>query len=198
MSQIARFMGPAWGLPGADRTQVGPMFAPWTLLSGVICDIQLPSWREWSGSSHLHHISHYYILNFIESVIQQKVRYKQDIHLLVLLIFWLYTQERKHFVINLILIATNCCKSASLFEAMGCRICIKTAQIQWIVGTLFHIINVLLASMTCQNIISHLSYALLCLSSSDVNWRSQQRSTMEIFLTSLSRKSMSFCLVDYS
>ena len=31
---IARFMGPTWGLPGADRTQVGPMLAPWSLLSG--------------------------------------------------------------------------------------------------------------------------------------------------------------------
>ena len=27
-------MGPAWGPSGADRTQVGPMLAPWTLLSG--------------------------------------------------------------------------------------------------------------------------------------------------------------------
>ena len=32
---IARFiMGPTWGPPGADRTQVGPILAPWTLLSG--------------------------------------------------------------------------------------------------------------------------------------------------------------------
>ena len=30
----ALFMGPTWGLSGADRTQVGPMLAPWTLLSG--------------------------------------------------------------------------------------------------------------------------------------------------------------------
>ena len=30
---IARFMGPIWGPPGADRTKVGPMLAPWTLLS---------------------------------------------------------------------------------------------------------------------------------------------------------------------
>ena len=29
---IARFMGPTWGPSGADRTQVGPMLAPWTLL----------------------------------------------------------------------------------------------------------------------------------------------------------------------
>ena len=31
---IARCMGPTWGPPGADRTQVGPMLALWTLLSG--------------------------------------------------------------------------------------------------------------------------------------------------------------------
>ena len=30
------FMGPTWGPSGADRTQVGPMLAPWTLLSGVL------------------------------------------------------------------------------------------------------------------------------------------------------------------
>ena len=34
-SLIARFMGPTWGPSGADRTQVGPMLAIWTLLSGV-------------------------------------------------------------------------------------------------------------------------------------------------------------------
>ena len=33
---IARFMRPTWGPSGADRTQVGPMFASWTLLSGVV------------------------------------------------------------------------------------------------------------------------------------------------------------------
>ena len=30
-----RYMGPTWGPPGADRTQVGPMLAPWILLSGT-------------------------------------------------------------------------------------------------------------------------------------------------------------------
>ena len=30
-------MGPKWGPPGADRTQVGPRWATWTLLSGVFC-----------------------------------------------------------------------------------------------------------------------------------------------------------------
>ena len=37
---IARFMGPTWGPSGADRTQMGPMLAPWTLLSGHV----LPQW----------------------------------------------------------------------------------------------------------------------------------------------------------
>ena len=31
---IARFMGPTWGPPGSCQAQVGPMLAPWTLLSG--------------------------------------------------------------------------------------------------------------------------------------------------------------------
>ena len=43
---IARFMGPTWGPPGADRTQVGPMWATWTLLSGkvnkVVCKERKP------------------------------------------------------------------------------------------------------------------------------------------------------------
>ena len=35
-SQIAKFMGPTWGPPGSCRPQMGPMLAPWTLLSGMI------------------------------------------------------------------------------------------------------------------------------------------------------------------
>ena len=31
---IARFVEPTWGSSGTDRTQVGPMLAPWTSLSG--------------------------------------------------------------------------------------------------------------------------------------------------------------------
>ena len=44
ISLIARFMGPTWGPSGAERaerTQVGPMLAPWTLLSGY----------DWSNDS---------------------------------------------------------------------------------------------------------------------------------------------------
>ena len=39
-SLIARFIGPTWGPSGADRTQVGPMLAPWTLLSGLLCGVE--------------------------------------------------------------------------------------------------------------------------------------------------------------
>ena len=41
-SLIARFMGPTWGPPGADRTHVGPMWAPWKLLSGISLILRTP------------------------------------------------------------------------------------------------------------------------------------------------------------
>ena len=34
--QIARFMWPTWGPHGSCRPHVGPMLAPWTLLSGTV------------------------------------------------------------------------------------------------------------------------------------------------------------------
>ena len=40
-SQIAWFMGTAWGPPGSCRPQMGPMLAPWTLLSGVLPSLYL-------------------------------------------------------------------------------------------------------------------------------------------------------------
>ena len=33
-TQIAKFMGRTWGPPGSCRPQMGPILAPWTLLSG--------------------------------------------------------------------------------------------------------------------------------------------------------------------
>ena len=42
ITQIARFMRPTWGPPGADRTQVGPMLAPWSLLSGQLICVSSP------------------------------------------------------------------------------------------------------------------------------------------------------------
>ena len=41
-SQIARFMWTAWGPPGSCRPHVGPILAPWTLLSEFPC-----SWFTW-------------------------------------------------------------------------------------------------------------------------------------------------------
>ena len=38
-SQIAMFMRSTWGPSGADRTQVGPILATWTLLSEIACKI---------------------------------------------------------------------------------------------------------------------------------------------------------------
>ena len=46
ITQMARFMGPTWDPPGADRTQVGPMLAPWTLLSGYIQTGDLKAWAR--------------------------------------------------------------------------------------------------------------------------------------------------------
>ena len=51
-SPIARFMGPAWSPSGADRTQVGPMLAPWTLISRIIYRQTLYA-VMWFGSSGL-------------------------------------------------------------------------------------------------------------------------------------------------
>ena len=36
LSQITKFMGPTWGPPGSSRPQMGPMLAPWTLLSEML------------------------------------------------------------------------------------------------------------------------------------------------------------------
>ena len=46
-TQIARFIGPTWGPPGSCRPQMGPMLAPWTLLSGKWCQIHY-FWSKWS------------------------------------------------------------------------------------------------------------------------------------------------------
>ena len=35
-SHVARFMGPTWVPPGSYQPQMGPMLAPWTLLSGMV------------------------------------------------------------------------------------------------------------------------------------------------------------------
>ena len=37
-------MGPTWGPPGPCRSQMGPMLAPWTLLSGMVTPAQDHTW----------------------------------------------------------------------------------------------------------------------------------------------------------
>ena len=46
-SLITRFMRPTWGPSGSDRTQVGPMLAAWTLLSGVVIHAAITKWKPW-------------------------------------------------------------------------------------------------------------------------------------------------------
>ena len=41
LPQIAKFMGPTWGSPGSCQPQMGPMWAPWALLSGAFSQTSL-------------------------------------------------------------------------------------------------------------------------------------------------------------
>ena len=46
----SRCTGPTWGPPGTCRPQVGPMLAPWNLLSGCVYPIfkwGADTWKEW-------------------------------------------------------------------------------------------------------------------------------------------------------
>ena len=49
-TQIARFVWPTWGPPGSCRPQVGPMLAPWTLLSG---------YHDVIPCAHLRNVGHF-------------------------------------------------------------------------------------------------------------------------------------------
>ena len=46
-SLIARFMGPTWGPPGADRTQVGPMWVPMKIAIWVVI-LMSALWNIWT------------------------------------------------------------------------------------------------------------------------------------------------------
>ena len=59
-SLIAMFMGPTWGPSGADRTQVGPKLAPWTLLSGILLGNLLVT-RVNLCELHLSHCGHIHV-----------------------------------------------------------------------------------------------------------------------------------------
>ena len=45
-TQITKFMGPTWGPPGTSRRQLGPMLAPWTLLSGTIFPVRCVGYQS--------------------------------------------------------------------------------------------------------------------------------------------------------
>ena len=52
VSQIAKFMGPTVGPSGSCRPQMGPMLAPWTLLSGI-CIWNPISWKPRTCLSYI-------------------------------------------------------------------------------------------------------------------------------------------------
>ena len=56
LSLIARFIRPTCGTDGTDRTQVGPMLAAWTLLSGIAYINSISCTNPWQVLSS-HHTS---------------------------------------------------------------------------------------------------------------------------------------------
>ena len=77
-TQIATFMGPAWGLPGSSRPQMGPMLVPWTLLSGyplADCTVSFGKyyltdcivWHTYTGTYYIW-TSHHGILHFCDTL----------------------------------------------------------------------------------------------------------------------------------
>ena len=53
--QIARFMRPTWGPPGSCRPQMGPMLAPWALLSGTVTKWTVYRENFWYWESNHQH-----------------------------------------------------------------------------------------------------------------------------------------------
>ena len=49
---ITRFMGPTWGPSGANMTQVGPILAPWSLLSGPLSKLTVIQSSDASIDNH--------------------------------------------------------------------------------------------------------------------------------------------------
>ena len=95
MSQIARFMGPTWGPSGAGRTQVGPMLAPWTLLSGVII-----KWTVEENRKYISSATKAIYLNEHTRVGHQRPTQANRPHIFFyLLLSWLKTKERQPIVV---------------------------------------------------------------------------------------------------
>ena len=112
-SQIAKFMGPTWGPPGSCQPQMGPMSAPWTLLSGIsrgILTLQSKYNRNLIFLSSYNHVYidkhnsafHKHIFRAIKwkyfyiLIITQQSTIKQCVHLLAC-INW-FVQERHNSI----------------------------------------------------------------------------------------------------
>ena len=89
----ARMRGPTLGPSGADRTQVGPMLAPWTLLSGNI------------RSNHRNEI--------IMSLPKQVWGWlKEYIYIYIYTYIYIYNATRKRFLLNINMLTFTWCKRA--------------------------------------------------------------------------------------
>ena len=77
IAQIAKFMGPTWGPSGADRTQVGPLFAPWTLLSERVY-FGMNTSKLWEYSQrHYSMTFHYWFTKMLQIHFKTNIKYFQ-------------------------------------------------------------------------------------------------------------------------
>ena len=89
---IARFMGPTWDPSGADRTQVGPMLAPWTLLSGSShCNSFA---RAWNDSNELQRLN--YMIGYQDSCPSNDHQVTCSISFISSPVFWMVFQCTKY------------------------------------------------------------------------------------------------------
>ena len=88
---IARFMGPTWGPPGSCRSQMGPMLAPWALLSGwVLIDINIckgPSVGDVTSTEN--YPPHHLLRPLLEWLLTRRVWLSWIIHTSLVLV-WLF------------------------------------------------------------------------------------------------------------
>ena len=87
-SLIARFMRPTWGPPGADRSQVGPMLAPWILLSGIFYTMDLSISVMSIASDHFYLYTTCRFVSFIHFIPEQKKCYNEIKRLAKIILGW--------------------------------------------------------------------------------------------------------------
>ena len=146
-------MGPTWGPYGADRTQVGPTLAPWTLLSGMVVlsamavrvtcisylsmVVCLRLYRNiLSGVSYISRENCFFI-TIIQSVMWAKNRLNNDPKY----IFGYYTISSsplyevflKHWTCKMLVryILSSVCLTSSLFSPSSCMPYMGLCVISW-------------------------------------------------------------------